>query len=275
MDFDDVRKNVAECMSFMLPDNTTKVGRAMRYAALDGGKMWRPLTLIATAQTYGVHIKNSVPYAAALELGHAASLILDDLPCMDNEDVRRGKPSCWKEFGQNTAILAHDALVFTAEKTVATGPISPYINCQVLMALNSGALETVCGQEADIALKSDSGVEEIAVMHRRKTGSLYAAATLAGGILGGRSVNTLHSLSNSGLEIGALYQLKDDIYDVEGDPSNGGKPIAQDIGKANFARRVGIDRARRMFAKRLPEVLEQVRQLPSEPLEKLVTEMFK
>ncbi len=224
---------------------------AMRYGTLNGGKRVRPFLVVATSQLFGVARLCALRTAVAIEMVHCYSLIHDDLPAMDNDDLRRGKPTCHKQFDEATAILAGDALVTKAFEVLGQGQThsDPQVRCELVVALAGAAgHEGMCGgQMLDlIAETTPLDVPGISRLQRLKTGKLIAVSCEAGAILGKAPAPVRLALSAFAHDIGLAFQIVDDILDVEGDEKDVGKKTKKDAaaGKATFVSLLGVERAR-------------------------------
>jgi len=224
---------------------------AMRYSTLAGGKRLRPFLTICSAGLFSVSMDSAIETAAAIEFIHTYSLIHDDLPAMDNDDLRRGKPSCHKAFGEAAAILAGDGLLTYAFQVLASNNVhaDPAVRCELIGALAqaSGTWGMVGGQMMDMeAANKTLSIEEIIRLQRLKTGELFAVSCEAGAILGkapGMMRNLLRAYAH---DMGLAFQITDDLLDVEGTRSHVGKGVRKDkiAGKATLVSVMGVDRAR-------------------------------
>ena len=224
--------------------------RAMRHSALANGKRMRPFYLIETGAMFDAPEKSLLRTAAALECIHCYSLIHDDLPCMDDDDFRRGQPTVHKAFNEATAVLAGDALLTLAFKILASREThqDPHIRLKLLerLADSSGAQGMVGGQMIDM-LETDSprDLNTITRMQRLKTGALISYSVEAGGIIGGANEAERHALHGFSHDLGLAYQISDDLLDATGDEVDVGKPLRTDeaAGKANFVTLLGVEQA--------------------------------
>jgi farnesyl diphosphate synthase len=224
---------------------------AMRYATLGGGKRLRPFLTLQSAQLFGVAHSSALRAAAAVEMVHCYSLVHDDLPAMDDDDLRRGRPTVHKRFDEATAILAGDALLTRAFKLLAHPAThgDPAVRAELVLALAeaSGASGMCGGQMLDLAAETagfDIGM--VTRLQRLKTGALIAFACEAGAILGKAPVPTRLSLRAYAHDLGLAFQIADDLLDTEGDPEEMGKGARKDSGrnKATFVSLLGPERAR-------------------------------
>jgi farnesyl diphosphate synthase len=228
-----------------------RVYEAMRYSALAPGKRLRPLLVLAGARLFGVARGSALQVAAAIEMVHAYSLIHDDLPAMDNSDLRRGRPTCHKEFDNATAVLAGDGLLTMAFEVLAHPDThgDPAVRVGLVAALASaaGGAGMVGGQMIDlIAERQVLDIGAITRLQRMKTGALIAFACEAGAILAkavGEPRMALHAYAH---DLGLAFQIADDLLDVEGSAAETGKPVGADAaaGKATFVSILGVERAR-------------------------------
>ena len=229
-----------------------RVFEAMRYAALAPGKRLRPFLVLASAQLFAVARRSALQAAAAVELVHAYSLVHDDLPAMDDSDLRRGRPTCHKAFDEATAILAGDALLTLAFEVLTESDThsDPAVRCELVAALAqaAGASGMVGGQMIDLVAEDrpDLDIGAITRLQRLKTGALIAFACEAGAILGKSPAEPRLALRGYAHDLGLAFQIADDLLDVQGSPGETGKPVRQDeaAGKATFVSILGVARAR-------------------------------
>jgi farnesyl diphosphate synthase len=232
--------------------------QAIRHAVLGGGKRFRPFLVIESASMFGLTPEAALDVAAAVECVHCYSLAHDDLPAMDNDELRRGRPTVWKAFDQWTAILAGDALQTLAFEILSTpGPDSdPASRLELIAGLAhaSGAAGMVGGQALDLEGERYAGLPpslaHVERLQAMKTGALIAFACEAGAILGRAIPERRAALRNYGEALGLAFQISDDLLDLEGDAATVGKRVAKDagLGKATFASLLGADGARRELA---------------------------
>jgi len=231
----------------------SRLAEAMSYSLLGGGKRLRPLLCLAAFEGCGGTATSvAQDFADALELVHTYSLIHDDLPAMDDDDFRRGRPTCHKVYGEATAILAGDALLTEAFGIVAAGDEPSRIGLVRLLAAGAGAVGMVGGQQLDIEMEGrlagagpSPGIPSIEEIHRRKTGALLTAAAEGGAIAAGASPELVLSLRRYGQSLGLSFQIADDILDVVGDSSAMGKSAGGDEkkGKPTYPALVGVEGA--------------------------------
>ncbi|MBI4495942.1 MAG: polyprenyl synthetase family protein [Deltaproteobacteria bacterium] len=230
------------------------VHEAMRYSLFAGGKRLRPILLLAATEAAGGKSSDALPLACSLELIHTYSLIHDDLPAMDDDDLRRGKPTSHKVFGEALAILAGDALLTEAFHLMARPDLmrrlSPDRRLQAIhmVAREASTLGLIGGQAMDI-LSQGKKVEPSLVeyIHSHKTGALIAAAVGAGAIVGGAEARAYRALTGYGRKLGLAFQVVDDLLDLEGQERNLGKTVGKDRakGKITYPRIFGVPASRR------------------------------
>lgn len=225
--------------------------RAMRHAAIGGGKRLRPLLVFATARLFGVDRQATARVATAIECIHVYSLVHDDLPAMDDDDMRRGKPTVHKAFDEATAILAGDCLHALAFELLAddrTHP-DPFVRSELIqcLALASGPAGMAGGQAMDLeAERSSFDLATVTRLQAMKTGALIACSVEAGAILGRVPHEGRTGLKGYARDIGLAFQIADDLLDIEGDEDKVGKALRKDgeAGKETFVSLLGVDRAR-------------------------------
>jgi geranylgeranyl diphosphate synthase type II len=232
------------------------IHRALRYSVFAGGKRVRPILCLESARIFSSDIAPVLPVACALEFIHTYSLIHDDLPALDNDDLRRGQPTCHKKFGEATAILAGDALLTLAFETLAGAPVE-HARRVALMAEIASAAGTrdgmVGGQVADLEAEGQAVTPEmLEYIHRSKTAALIRASVLAGGLAGGAAEQDLERLRRYGNQIGWAFQVTDDILDVEESSAALGKTAGKDQAqqKATYPALFGLEKSH-AFARQL------------------------
>lgn len=248
-------KAVTDLLDRLLPIDDekpeSKLMEAMRYAALSSGKRIRPFMVVSSAQIFGVSEQSALRTAAAIEMVHCYSLVHDDLPAMDDDDLRRGRATCHIEFDEATAILAGDALLTEAFVVLAapkTHPIAS-VRAELILALGraAGHEGMVGGQMLDVlAEHKPLQMHEIERLQRMKTGMLIAFACEAGAILGQAPSDHRHALHAYAHDLGLAFQIADDLLDAEGATDEVGKKTGKDAaaGKATFLSLLGVERAR-------------------------------
>ena len=245
--YGDYRRTVEEYLNGLFTDKPhwADLYESMRYSLLAGGKRIRPVLTLEFARLAGMDWKKAVPVACALELVHTYSLIHDDLPCMDNDDLRRGKPTNHKVFGETMAVLAGDALQPEAFRLILTAPgIAPAERaaCALLLAQAAGADGMVAGQILD-TLHAPKTEEELKEVDHLKTGAMIAGACKLGVAAAGGSPELLAAAEEYGYQLGLAFQIRDDMLDVIGNVDEFGKPIGSDKeeGKVTYVDLFGIE----------------------------------
>ncbi len=256
----DRQKIVEEALEYYLPgeDNIpADIYKAVRYSVFNGGKRIRPILCLAATEAVGGDLGPAIPVACALELIHSYSLIHDDLPAMDDDDFRRGKPTCHKVFGENIAILAGDALLteaFVLLSHVEKVRLSAERRLAVIqeIAKAAGICGMVGGQALDVLSgKSVSDEDTLNEIHRRKTGALIVAAVKSGAIIFNARKDKIQALAEYGINVGLAFQIADDILNVEGDRELMGKKPGSDAAhdKLTYPSLLGLDLAKEKLAK--------------------------
>lgn len=250
----DCAQAVEDTIGRLLPSTDLAEARvfdAMRYGCLNGGKRLRPFLVLQSADLFGVNPDCAVRVAAAVEMVHSYSLIHDDLPAMDDSDLRRGKPTCHKAFDEATAILAGDGLLTLAFELLADHATheDPNIRCQLVTALAkaAGGHGMVGGQMLDLIAEREAfDLGTTTRLQRMKTGEMIAFSCEAGGILGKAPPPQRAALRAYAHDLGLAFQIVDDLLDVEGTEAETGKSVGRDAeaGKATFVSILGRDRAR-------------------------------
>jgi len=217
------------------PSNSSRLMKAIHYSLMANGKRLRPVLCIAAAEVVGGQTKDALKVACALEMIHTYSLIHDDLPAMDNDDVRRGKPTCHIAFDEASAILAGDALLTMAFQLLSAVEISngsqalTWLRVIHRIADAAGYRGMIAGQMKDIASENSLlTLEELEELHALKTGALIEASVYSGATIGGGHEEQIDQLGNYAKNIGLAFQIKDDILNVEGDPALLGKAVGTD-----------------------------------------------
>lgn len=240
---------------------------AMRYSLFSGGKRLRPVLTLATAEALGASLEPVIPFACAIEMIHTYSLIHDDLPAMDDDDTRRGRPTNHKVYGEAMAILAGDALLTKAFGMMTQCMHKPGADPAQLVelikeaALAAGAEGMVGGQAADIlAERKTLSLQALIDMHRHKTGAMLRLSVRAGAILSGADSRQLEALTRYADNIGLAFQIQDDILDVIGDARMTGKPVGSDQAKekSTFPALLGIDASRRRVLELIGEAKQEI-----------------
>ncbi len=250
--FEDDLQVVDAALQQLLPtaDTTPKsIHEAMRYSVFAGGKRIRPILCLETARIFESYVKAALHPGCAIEFIHTYSLIHDDLPALDNDDLRRGKPTCHKAFGEAIAILAGDALLTLAFETIGAAPVDAALRVKMLteVAKSAGTLNgMVGGQVADLEAEGKGvGPETLEYIHRAKTAALIRASVTAGAICAGAGDEDVARLRHFGETIGWAFQVTDDILDVEESSAALGKTAGKDIAqqKATYPSVFGLERS--------------------------------
>ena len=238
------------------PDTPPDLLEAMRYSLMAGGKRLRPILVLLAAEACGADPRDAMPAACAVEMVHTYSLIHDDLPAMDDDDLRRGQPTSHVAFGEAMAILAGDALLTRAFEVLAADLPDPVVaaECCRVLASAGGSDGMVGGQVADLAATDtspesvDDPLQILGAIHRRKTGRLLAASLELGAVVAGAEKQVRESLLDYGQQVGLAFQVADDLLDVEGDINRTGKTSGRDahLGKWTYPALAGNDKSRRL-----------------------------
>ena len=233
-------------------DPRKKLVEAMRYAAMGGGKRMRPLLVVAACDLFHVDKERALRVALATECVHVYSLIHDDLPCMDDDDTRRGRPTLHKVYDEATAVLAGDALQALAFEVLADEATheDPYVRSELVLELAraSGPNGMAGGQMMDLIAEGEPfDLPTTTRLQQLKTGALIAFSVEAGAIMGKASADNRTRLKGYARDLGLAFQIADDLLDVEGDSSRTGKAVRKDAdaGKATFVSLLGLERARK------------------------------
>ena len=266
------RALVDEALKGFMPEPegpASELVRAMNYSLFAGGKRLRPILCIASAEAVGGHGSDTLPVACALEMIHTYSLIHDDLPSMDNDDMRRGKPTNHKVFGEAIAVLAGDGLLteaFTlmsgADLMDKIGPLK-FLLVISLITEAAGYRGMVGGQAVDMEMEGNE-IEPRLVdfIHTHKTGALIAASASAGAIIGGGSKDEIDAVTSYGKKIGLAFQISDDILDIEGDSLEMGKPSGSDLQKRKntYPSVYGMERSREILGELVDSAIISLKQ---------------
>jgi geranylgeranyl diphosphate synthase type II len=248
-------ESVNAALDRFLPSEKTKpatIHKAMRYSLFAGGKRMRPAVLLAAAEACGGKEADALPLACAVECIHTYSLIHDDLPAMDNDDFRRGKPTNHKVFGEGIAVLAGDALLTQAFEIAAQAKGWPRYSHRDLIleiAIASGSLQLVAGQVADLEGEGKKlSVSELRYIHERKTSALLCCSVRLGGMSANCTPTQLAALTDFGYNVGLAFQVIDDILDVTQTTEQLGKTAGKDVAvqKATYPAIVGLEKSRKI-----------------------------
>lgn len=251
-----INKELEEAVK-AFPENNI-VSEAMAYSLLAGGKRIRPVIALAVCDALGGDSEMALKFGCALEMIHTYSLIHDDLPCMDNDSLRRGMPTCHVKFGETYALLAGDGLLTYAFEYITKNVKDSKRAFDFIAYLSAmaGIWGMVGGQTDDIkAEKERALLEELKYIHARKTGALINAAGAAGAISAGQEANALLAFTE---KLGLAFQIKDDVLDVEGEAEKMGKTLMKDINseKSTFVTLLGLDKAKEELKKETDMAIE-------------------
>jgi geranylgeranyl diphosphate synthase type II len=265
--FEEDRQLVDAALNRFLPSEITQpasIHQAMRYSVFAGGKRIRPILCLETARIFAADVAPALYPACAIECIHTYSLIHDDLPALDNDDLRRGKPTCHKKFGEAMAILAGDALLTLAFELVAASPVEPARRVAMTseIATSAGTVNgMVGGQVADLEAEGQRiAPEMLEYIHRSKTAALIRAAVATGALCSGAADADVQRLRRFGECIGWLFQITDDILDVEESSAALGKTAGKDLAqkKATYPAIHGLDRSRQIAGDLAKTAIEQL-----------------
>lgn len=251
-----VSRDVDDALDALLPADDVephRLHKAVRWSVFAGGKRVRPCITIAVGETFSASRGDLLHTAAAVEMVHTYSLIHDDLPAMDDDDLRRGKASCHRQFGEATAILAGDVLQTLAVKAIADDiALSPETRIAILSLLTEAAGTPngmVSGQQLDLdAEGTDVAIGDIETIHRQKTGALITAAAVAGALIGGADDDEISAIRSYASSLGLLFQVTDDLLDATAHTDRLGKTAGKDATarKATYTRYYGVEKTRGM-----------------------------
>ncbi len=271
--FQAYREQVEQGLERLIPPATTRPARlheAMRYAVLGGGKRLRPVLTLAAADLFGAKY-DALPAAVALECLHTYSLVHDDLPCMDNDDLRRGRPTTHKHFDEATALLAGDALLtfafqligrhYAANPTLATALTGEIADAAGSERLIGGQMEDLLAEK-----KTDATASELEFIHLNKTAAMITVSLVAGGLCGGANSQQLDTLRTAGRHLGLAFQITDDILDATADTATLGKTAGKDAkaGKTTYVKLHGLDAARRIAREHTDTARASLASLPGD-----------
>lgn len=240
--------------SYLKPKYPERLYEAMSYSVFAGGKRLRPVLLLSACEAVGGNIEDAVPFACALEMIHTYSLIHDDLPAMDNDDFRRGKPTCHKQFDEALAILAGDGLLTYAFEVMLEAVCAKkdmdFAKAAKLIANYSGSEGMLVGQVVDVESEGKK-IDDKTLMyiHDNKTGGLIKAALMAGAMIGGAHGDVVRNFEKIGYNMGIAFQIKDDILDVTSTTEVLGKPVLSDVknDKQTYVSLYGLDNAQQDY----------------------------
>jgi len=265
------RKLVERALARSVPAASVRpvtIHRAMRHSLLAGGKRLRPILTLAAAEACGAKdLKNILPAACAVELIHTYSLVHDDLPCMDDDDLRRGRPTCHKVFGEGVAVLAGDALLtqaFGLLATVKAPQRHPLSRLLAETAETAGSLQLIAGQVADIEAEGRKlSLGDVRFIHERKTAAMIVLSLRLGAMIANATPSQLKALTDFGRSLGLAFQILDDILDVTATSEQLGKSAGKDLkaAKATYPAVLGLEAARKEAEKTTREALHALQPL--------------
>ena len=268
--YDSYRAAVDDHLGGLFADAKDKPYRrlqeAMRYSLLAGGKRVRPVMTLAFCDMLGGQWREALPFACALELVHTYSLIHDDLPCMDDDDLRRGRPTCHKVYGETMAVLAGDALQGEAFGLIAAAPAmtaQQRIDAVAVLSAACGGGGMVAGQVLDVDHLAQ-GEADLRLLHRLKTGAMLQAAAELGCVAAGADDGLRQRARDYGCHIGLAFQVRDDVLDVVADQGELGKPIGSDRaeGKRTFVDLLGLEACQALVAEETAKAKAALANLP-------------
>ena len=268
--YDSYRAAVDDHLGGLFADAKDKPYRrlqeAMRYSLLSGGKRVRPVMTLAFCDMLGGQWREALPFACALELVHTYSLIHDDLPCMDDDDLRRGRPTCHKVYGETMAVLAGDALQGEAFGLIAAAPAmtaQQRIDAVAVLSAACGGDGMVAGQVLDVDHLAQSEAD-LRLLHRLKTGAMLQAAAELGCVAAGADDGLRQRARDYGCHIGLAFQVRDDVLDVVADQGELGKPIGSDRaeGKRTFVDLLGLEACQALVAEETAKAKAALADLP-------------
>ena len=266
---------IESALESFLPDENGIDGsviKAMRYSLMAEGKRLRPTLTLAFCDVFGGDTESAIPYACAVEMIHAYSLIHDDLPCMDDDDLRRGRPSNHIVFGEDIALLAGDALQALAFETMLSPSALSKTGIRgakaaAILAHECGACGMVGGQVIDLETEGkDTSLDIVTEMYSKKTGALIRAACLMGAVLADAEQTALDAVRIYADNIGLAFQIVDDILDIESDTQTLGKPVGSDVEneKVNYVTKVGIQKGRELVEELTRTAVEAIDSVASD-----------
>ena len=275
---EELKKAVAETEAVVysyLPEeegHQKTIFQAMNYSVKAGGKRLRPLLMREPFRMLGGEGTDVEPFMAAIEMIHTSSLIHDDLPCMDNDELRRGKPTTWKMFGNDMAVLAGDALMIyafeTAAKALKQGADPARVGRAMgILAEKTGIYGMIGGQTVDVELTGRPvPAEKLDFIYRLKTGALLEASMMIGAVLAGATEDEIRKVESIASNVGLAFQIQDDILDVTSTAEELGKPVLSDEknSKTTYVTIEGLEKAREDVKRISGQALEELRELPGE-----------
>ncbi len=251
--FADCSKSIDEILGELVPPlhfEPKRLHEAICWSLFAGGKRFRPALVLAVGRTFGAPKKNLLKTAVAIEMIHTYSLIHDDLPAMDDDDLRRGRVTCHKKFDEATAILAGDALQNLAFKTIAEDEnLSAEMRVNLIIEISGSAAQMVDGQQLDLEAEGvEISVEELEYIHRNKTGAMICASARSGAVIAEADEFELEAITNYAANLGLLFQITDDLLDVTQTSETLGKTAGKDekAKKATYVSLYGLENAAKM-----------------------------
>ncbi len=247
------QKTIDRALERFLPKENTKpatIHKAMRYSLFAGGKRLRPILCLAAAEACGGKIDHALPLACAMECIHTYSLVHDDLPSMDNDDFRRGRPTCHKVFGDGIAVLAGDALLTIAFEIISRARSTPRYDMSILLyevAVAAGSQKLIAGQVADLEAEGkNTGRAELRYIHENKTAAILTTSVRLGAMSANANVKQLEAITDFGRSLGLAFQVIDDILDVTQTSEKLGKSAGKDVAaqKATYPAIIGLKKSR-------------------------------
>src|SRR5881397_2936539 len=247
------QQRIDRALARYLPKENVKpatIHRAMRYSLFAGGKRLRPILCLAAAEACGGKIDNALPLACALECIHTYSLVHDDLPCMDNDDFRRGRPTCHKAFGEGIAVLAGDALLTIAFEIVSRAKPRPRYDMSTLLrelAVAAGSQKLIAGQVADLEAEGKNvNRRELQFIHENKTAAILRTSVRLGAMSANADARKLSAITRFGQRLGLAFQIIDDILDVTQPSEIMGKSAGKDVSakKSTYPAIIGLEKSR-------------------------------
>src|SRR5437899_2909358 len=275
------QKKIDRALERCLPNEKTRpptIHKAMRYSLFAGGKRLRPILCLAAAETCGGKIDKALPLACALECIHTYSLVHDDLPSMDNEDFRRGRPTCHKVFGDGIAVLAGDALLTIAFEIVTRAKPTPRYDMSILLrevAVAAGSQKLIAGQVADLEAEGEKATRDrVRYIHENKTAAILTTSVRLGAMSANANQKQLSAITKFGRALGLAFQIIDDILDVTQTSEKLGKSAGKDIAamKATYPAVIGLENSRaeaRRLTRQAHETVSIFSDSDAEPLHAL------
>lgn len=263
--FTDVSRKTDDALDKLIPSEQTepkKLYQAIRHSIFAGGKRFRPALVFAVGKVFDAPEEKLFRTASAIEMIHTYSLIHDDLPAMDDDDLRRGRPTCHKKFGEATAVLAGDILQSLAFKVIAADEnISDKMKVKLVAELADSAAKMIDGQQLDLEAEGEKiSIENLENIHRSKTGAMICVSARAGAIIGEASENDLNAITNYAENLGLLFQITDDLLDITQTTEMLGKTAGKDLTaeKATYPAIFGIGETKKLAKKIYSETCEEL-----------------